>query len=93
VASYTWSDIDQDAYAATSQRLKGLQQRYPLLLSPGSTMGWEFRLPVDTRTISSKLFTHAFPARVDVINQASHDAATPAPRTKEGMTLSPSDDT
>ncbi len=67
MASYTWADIDPDAHTATSHRLARLHDRHPLLFPPEAIDGWDTRLPMDARTITPELFTHAFPAGVDLI--------------------------
>jgi hypothetical protein len=67
VASYTWADIDPDAHTATTHRLARLHSRHPLLLPPEATVGWDTRLPRDTRTITPELFTQVFPSGVDLI--------------------------
>ena len=67
VASYTWADIDPDAHTATTHKLAMLHSRHPLLLPPEATVGWDTRLPKDTRTITTELFTQVFPTGVDLI--------------------------
>ncbi len=67
VASYTWVDIDLDAHTATSHRLARLHDRHPLLLPLEAIDGWDTRLPMNARTITHELFTHALPTGVDLI--------------------------
>ena len=56
-----------DAHAATTHRITRLRNRYPLLLPLTATLGWDTRLPMDTKTITPVLFTQAFPAGTDII--------------------------
>ena len=81
VASYTWTDIDPDAHTATSHILARLHNRHPLLLPLEAMAGWDSRLPMDATTSTPELFTHAFPAEVDLIMTSPlpppHDASTP----------------
>ena len=67
MASYTWADIDPDAHTATTYRLARLHNRYPLLLPPEATIGWDTRLPRDTRSITPELLARVLPTGVDLI--------------------------
>jgi hypothetical protein len=67
VASYTLADIDLDAHTTTAHRLARLHSRHPRLLTLEAIDEWDTRLPMDARTITPALFTHAFPSGVDLI--------------------------
>ena len=67
VSSYTWANIDPGVHTATTHRLARLHNRHPLLLPPEAIEGWDTRLSMDAKTITPALFTHAFPAGVDLI--------------------------
>jgi hypothetical protein len=67
VVSYTWVDIDPYAHTATTHRIARLYSRHPLLLPPEAIEGWDTRLPMDARTITPTIFTHALPAGVDLV--------------------------
>jgi len=85
VASYTWADIDPDARTTTSHRLARLHNRHPLLLPPEAMEGWDTRLPMDARTITTELFTKAFPERVDLIMNSPPMMPQHLPRTRRGQ--------
>ncbi len=67
INSYVWVDIDRDAHAAVSHRLKLLRLKYPQLLLPEAIQDWESRLPMDARTISPKLFAMTIPEVIDLL--------------------------
>ena len=67
IASYTWADINPDAWLATQFRIDDLHRRFPLQFPRSASVGWDTRLPYDICAITPEMLDHCFPDGIDFI--------------------------
>jgi hypothetical protein len=74
IDSYVWVDIDIDEHTVVPRRIARLILQFPDLLSQKAIKDWDFRLPIDVRTISPELLRASFP---EIISRTWIDRKTP----------------
>ena len=67
ISSYSWADINPDAYEATAHRLERLRSRFPMQLPSSATEGWDARVPFNCNCLDPGEIKRCFPDGVDPV--------------------------